>query len=154
MTQETRLHRLQAELLEILPESAAWIPQSHRPEIAPSNGDREYWFEVPSPRSGDRHLVVLLRRDGDVQVEYHIAGRQGSPFECLFLISANEEDEALREVARLVEGLLTERVVLALEKGFWRGGRKFVEAAQLTERERRKLSWITSWHGTYDWPTR
>jgi hypothetical protein len=140
------------ELRKVLPDSESWAPQSHTP--GHTEDGREYWFEISARPPRPQRLVVLLRRDGDLQVEYHIEGRRGSPFEALFIIPDSGEEAAFGEVARLIEGLLTERLVLAYTKGVWRGGRTFLEATQLTEATRRKLAWVTSWSGTYDWPAK
>ena len=34
---------------------------------------------------------MRLRSDGDVQVEYHVAAKRGTPFEALFLVPPGEE---------------------------------------------------------------
>ncbi len=151
MTQEERLTGLQSALAKVLPDSRAWVPQSGDLPQSSAHAEREYWFDVPSPhRPEQQSLVVLLRSDGDIQVEYHLAGVHGSPFEALFSIPGGDEEKGIEEVVRLVHGLLTERLVLAMDQRWWRGGRLFLPAAQLDQGQSHKLSWVTSWRGTYD----
>ena len=152
MAAAARLKRLQGALVEVLPESSAWVPQGGPASGRPSSAEPEYWLGVASPVRPERqHLVILLRSDGDVQVEYHLAAVEGSPFEALFSIPDDREAEALEEVARFVRDLLTERLVLAMDPRRWRGGRLFLLAEQLSERRPGELAWVTSWRGTYDW---
>jgi len=95
---------------------------------------------------------VVLRWDGDIQVEYHIAGKPGSPFEALFPLPPDEEAQVIEAVSVFVADLLAERLVLADEKGFFKGGRRFVSPGSLTESGCRSFRWTTSWRGTFDWP--
>ena len=107
--------------------------------------------EVRSPaRPTVQHLRILLRHDGDIQVEYHDANKSGSPFELLFILEAGHEEEAIKQVSLFVADVLSERLVLVYSKGVFRGGRRFLIPA-LTEANRRHLKWSTSWLGTYDW---
>jgi hypothetical protein len=111
----------------------------------------DYWLEIGSPvRPTVQRLVVLLRPDGDIQVEYHLRRERETSYEALFVIPDGEESQAIGEVAEFVHALVTERVILACERGFLRGGRKFIAPDEL-ERERGRLLWATSWRGTYDW---
>ena len=151
MTGAARLKGLQGALLEVLPESSAWVPRGGPAPGRPSPGEPEYWLDVASPLHPERQrLVILLRSDGDIQVEYHLAGVEGSPFEAIFSIPDDREAEALEEVARFVRDLLTERLVLAMDPRRWRGGRLFLRPEQLSERRPGELAWVTSWRGTYD----
>jgi hypothetical protein len=95
--------------------------------------------------------VILLRHDGDIQVEYHIANKKGTPFEALFPLSKGQEAEVIENVSAFVADLLSERLVLAYAKSWLKGGRRFLVAPNITESERHTLRWITSWFGTYDW---
>jgi hypothetical protein len=148
MAQEDRLHLLDEALARAVPESRAWARRAWpETEAIPT----EYSIDVPSPlRAEAQHLTILLRHDGDIQVEYHIAGERGSPFEALFIID-DQATDAIDEVARFVAELLSEKAILAYAKGFWRGGRRFLAPSVLTESARRELLWTTSWRGTYDW---
>jgi len=108
----------------------------------------------PNPRLQLTGASQLLHGQGRLQLKdtkaavAHIAPTAGKCVCCKRLHASRGE------VARFVEGLTPEPVVRSvLEKGFWRAGRKFLEATQLTEQKRARLSWITSWRGTYDWPT-
>lgn len=97
----------------------------------------------------------MLRWGGDIQVEYHICDKPGSPFEALFPVPKGEEAEVIEAVSVFVADLLAERPVLGYEKGFFKGGRRFDTPGPLTESRRCKFRWTTSWLGTFDWqPTR
>jgi hypothetical protein len=96
-------------------------------------------------------LTILLRHDGDIQVEYHIAGQRGSPFEQLFVFKDDQAANAVDDVARCVAALLSEQLILGYAKGLFRGGPRFFAPSFLTDSIRRQLRWITSWRATYDW---
>ena len=149
MAQEHRLHLLDEALALAVPESRAWARRAWpENEAFPT----EYSIDVPSPlRPEAQHLTILLRHDGDIQVEYQIAGERGSPFEALFVINDDQAADAIDEVARFVADLLSEKGILAYAKGFWRGGRRFLAPSILTDSARPELLWTTSWRGTYDW---
>ena len=36
-------------------------------------------------------------------------------------------------------------------RGWLTGGSEFVEPTELTPERRRRLEWVASWRGTYDW---
>jgi hypothetical protein len=145
--QEDRLKHLENALAHVLPGYRA-----SRSESPVSSSSRDYWFEVPSPlRPELQRLVILLRSDGDIQVEYHVAGKPGSPFEELFDVPAGQEMPAIEEVIQFVRDLTTERLVLAYARGVFQGGRRFLTPNSVGEHERRNLQWVTSWQGTYDW---
>jgi hypothetical protein len=134
-------------LARAIPESREW----GRGQSPAGTGDFEYWVEVRSPaRPTVQRLRILLRHDGDIQVEYHIAEKSGSPFELLFVLEAGHEKEAIKQASLFVADVLAERVVLAYGKGLFKGGRRFL-IPPLAEANRRHLKWSTSWLGTYDW---
>jgi hypothetical protein len=134
-------------LARAIPESREW----RRGQSPADTGDFEYWVEVRSPaRPTIQHLRILLRHDGDIQVEYHDANKYGSPFELLFILEAGHEEEAIKQASSFVADVLAERLVLVYSKGVFRGGRRFMIPA-LAEANRRQLKWSTSWLGTYDW---
>jgi hypothetical protein len=138
-------------LATVLPEAGSWVLEGGNSPEDLASGEPEAWFDLASPiRPEQQRLVVLLRRDGDIQVEYHVAGVEGSPFEALFSIPAGHEGNAIAEVARFVHGLVVEHLVLAMDPRAWRGGRLFLEAGRLGESPPGRLSWVTSWRGTYD----
>lgn len=122
-----------------------------RTQPAPNTGNSGYSIEIQSPvRPVARRLRVHLRHDGDIQAEFHIEGKPGSPFECLFVLQAGHEEEAIERVSRFVTDLITERIVLAYAKGILKGGRRFLVPG-LAESDRRHLKWTSSWLGTHDW---
>jgi hypothetical protein len=98
-------------------------------------------------------LNILLRHDGDIQIEYHISDKRGSPFEMLIVLAEGQEPAAIEEASLFVADLLAERLVLADAKGLLGGGRRFLKPDTVTKSDRRSYSWITSWLGTFDWPT-
>ena len=136
-----------------VPESSGWTRESF-PVTSDSRGESEYRIEVRSPlKPSVQRLNILLRHDGDIQVEYHITDKHGSPFEMLIVLPEGQEDAAIEEASLFVADLLAEHLVLAHAKGLFRGGRRFIKPGSLTESDRRSFSWITSWLGTFDWPT-
>jgi len=150
VNQEERIRLLEDALSRAIPESHAWA----RGKLPSFSGGPEFWTEARSPlRPTIQCLKVVLRWDGDIQVEYHIAGKTGSPFEALFPLPPGEEAEVIGAVSVFVADLLAERLILADEKGFLKGGRRFVTPGSLTESGRRNFRWTTSWLGTFDWPT-
>jgi hypothetical protein len=137
-----------------IPESKGWKRENF-PVTSDSRRQSEYSIEIQSPlKPAVQRLNVLLRHDGDIQVEYHIANKRGSPFELLVGLPEGEEAPAIEEVSLFVADLLAERLVLAYAKGLFSGGRRFIKPGSLLmESDRRGFSWITSWLGTFDWPT-
>jgi hypothetical protein len=134
-------------LARAIPESREW----RRGQSPAGTGDFEYWVEVRSPaRPTVQRLRILLRHDGDIQVEYHIVGKSGNPFEVLFVLEAGHEKEAITQASLFVADVLAERLVLVYSKGVFRGGRRFL-IPPLAEANRRHLKWTTSWLGTHDW---
>lgn len=151
MNQSDRARQLDDALASVLPESRAWTRHHPTAASASSLDPLGYWLEIDSPvRPGDQRLVVLLRPDGDIQVEYHVRGRREEPFEALFPIPDGREAEAIKEVAEFVRDLVAERLTLAYARGFLRGGRRFIAPDELA-RDRPQFLWATSWRGTYDW---
>ena len=105
---------------------------------------------VDERTAGPKRLAVVVRPDGDVQVEFHVGGRPGSPFEALFVIPAGAEENAVREIADFVTSLVDETIVLVYDDHPVRGGRRWVPAAEL---DRTKgVAFASSWHGSFDRP--
>jgi hypothetical protein len=122
------------------------------PGTSASRGELSYRIEVRSPlRPLVQRLNILLRPDGDIQVEYHVSDKRGSPFETLIVLADGQEAAAIEEASGVVADLLAERLVLAQSEGPFRGDIRFLKPSSL--QDRRRLSWITSWLGTFDWPT-
>ena len=135
------------------PESGGWTRESF-PATSDPRRESEYSIEVRSPlKPAVQRLHILLRPDGDIQVEYHIANKRGSPFEMLIALPEGQEAAAIEGASIFVADLLAERLVLAYAKGLFSGGSRFIEPGLLRESDRRSFSWITSWLGTFDWPT-
>jgi len=140
LSQEKRAHLLDEALSKI---SVPWRRESFAEPL-------ELLMEVVSPtRPDQQRLVVLLRRDGDIQVEYHVAGKRGSPFE-LLLGACDEYEQCVAEAARIVADLIAERLVLAYDGSFWKGGRRFLKPSEGTTEIRNDLKWITSWQASHD----
>jgi hypothetical protein len=136
-------------LLRAIPESGAWV----RVRTSARSDEPQYWIEVRSPlRPSTQHLNILLRHDGEIQIEYHFTVKSGSPFEMLIPLVAGRELAGIEEATLFVADLLAERLVLVHTKGVFRGGRRFLNPCSLTESARRDLSWITSWLGNFDYP--
>jgi hypothetical protein len=149
VSHDERRKLLEHALADVLPDPPGWTSGSVDP--ADPDGAPDHWLEVASPVRPDvQQLVVLLRRDGDIQVEYHVAEKRGSPFEALFLAPDHQEGLVIDAVARFVGDLVSERLVLAYARGLFRGGRAFVSPAELGRIPPARLSWVTSWRGTFD----
>ncbi len=134
-------------LTRAIPDSRGWT----RRQAPADSHEFEYSVEVRSPtRPAVQHLTILLRHDGDIQVEYHIAEKSGSPFELLFVLKAGHEEEVIKRASQFVADILAEQLVLVYSKGVFKGGRRFL-IPPLAEASRRHLKWSTSWLGTYDW---
>jgi len=147
VNQYGRKRLLDETLADVISESGEWT----RGQSPAGRDASEYWVEVQSPvRPTVQHLRILLRHDGDIQVEYHVAGKSGSPFELLFLLEAGHEEEEVKRASQFVADVLAERLVLAYRRGIFKRGRQFLLPAQ-AEACRRHLKWSTSWLGTYDW---
>lgn len=138
-------------LAHSIPESVEW-----KREIFPPHpkvrGESTYYIQVDSPtRPEEQKLALELRYDGDIQVEYHMKGDRGSPYETFFPILAGRELIVIKGIAEFVKAIVAEEIVLSYWTGFFKGGRRFVEPKSLEKSDRRKLSWVTSWRGTFDW---
>ena len=150
MTHEERWLLLVAALASALPESREWdrVPPSEGSGDGPTP---DSWLDVPSAtRPKEQSLTVRLRSDGDLQVEYHVAGRRGTPFEALFPVPPGEEVAVSTAVAHFVSDLVSERLVLAYTRGIVGGGRQFLALEQLAISPPSRLSWVTSWRGSFD----
>ena len=152
MNNQDRWRILAAALASVLPESRSWSRGAT--DGSESQGSpQEHWIEVESPiRAGTQRLAVRLRHDGDIQVEYHIAGRRGTPFEALFVVPEGQEVAVSTTVAHFVSDVVQEHLVLAYARGLVGGGRRFLHlfSEQLAMIPPRELSWVTSWLGTFD----
>ncbi len=95
VNQEERIRLLDDALSRAIPESSAWA----RGKLSSFAGEPEFWTEVRSPlRPTIQCLKVVLRWDGDIQVEFHIANKPGSPFEALFPLPSEKEAEVIGAV--------------------------------------------------------
>ncbi len=102
----------------------------------------EEWAE------GSKRLTVAVRPDGDAQVELHLPGRRGSPFEALFIIAEGSEEAAVDEICSFVGRVLDERTVLAMDGRTFRGGQRWLRPDQLSTL--RNLEFAASWRGSFD----
>jgi len=153
INQQDRIRLLDEALARAIPASSGWTREAF-PATRYSDGETTYCVEVRSPQRPDfQKLSIVLRHDGDIQVEYHIADRRGSPFEMLIVLPEGEEVAAIEVASHFVADLVAERLVLVITKGFFRGGNYFLNPTSLTESDRRNSAWIASWLGTFDWPT-
>ncbi len=108
--------------------------------------------EILPAESGERRrLEVWCRGPADLEVAFHVPGKQGSPFEQVIAGPAAEEDAVLEAAVRFVADLVRERRVLAWDRRLLRGGRRFLEAGELAPETRRRLAWVVSWRGTWNW---
>ncbi|HUR93884.1 MAG TPA: hypothetical protein VMY76_04845 [Gemmatimonadales bacterium] len=151
MNQEERLSLLEEALARRLPGQGQWQSVDRGQDTTELEEAREYQYEIRSDRSEAQRLVVLLRSDGAVQVEYH-AEKPGSPFEALFPVDDGKEAATVEQVAAFVADLLGEQLVLGYAKGFWTGGRQFLRPHEVDPPDGRRIRWVTSWRGTHDWP--
>ena len=111
-------------------------------EGPPSNATIQEWSKGP------KQLRIELRADGDIQVEFHVAAKGGSPFEAMFAIPDGEEEPASEDIADFVEKILDERIVLVMDARLFRGGQRWVSPDKIPEF--RKVKFVCSWSGTYD----
>lgn len=81
----------------------------------------------PEPRvirewtKDSKRLCVVLRDDGDVQVEFHIEGQRGSPLSSSMLPRTNPRRRQRRKIETFVQDLVEKRLVLALDNRPIRG---------------------------------
>lgn len=101
---------------------------------------------IPHPTGSPiEKLVVRANNDGDIDVEVHVPGRSGSPFVQHY--PGSEDPDLLPAVARFVSDSLHGRTVLAMRKGWMRGGREFLDRAELRRRGPVRYAWTVSWPG-------
>jgi hypothetical protein len=105
---------------------------------------------VDERTAGPKRLAVVVRPDGDVQVEFHVPGRPGSPFEALFTIPTGAEENAAREISDFVMNLVDEKIVLVYDDHLLRGGRGWVPSAEIDRTK--DVAFAASWHGSFDRP--
>ncbi len=148
---DDRLRLLDQALAQRVPQSTTW-PRFQRAFAAPNPGT-DFWIEHPPlDQNADQHLVVLLRRDGAVQVEWHVTEKRGSPFELFMACDREPVAEVIDAAAEFVATVVQEETVLAYHGGFWRGGRRFLSAHEVAGARRDKhLQWMVSWNGTHTW---
>jgi hypothetical protein len=138
-------------LSEAIPESRNWEPVwAHQP-------DGESWWVETSYRAAPdgRKLGIYISAAGDVTVSFFVGptGVGRGPYEGQLALPEGEEEEAdaLEDTARFVADLVEERLVLVHRRGWLTAGSEFIEPAELTPERRRRLEWVASWCGTYDW---
>lgn len=99
---------------------------------------------------GRKRLSVVVRPDGDVQVEFHVRGRRGSPFEALFTVTEGSEEAAGDEICTFVGKILDEQTVLAVDGRLFRGGQRWLAPDELATLG--NLEFAASWRGSFDRP--
>ena len=145
-TVESRLAILDKALAAKLPEAAQW-PREQRVFPDPKPGT-DIWIETRNPAG--QHLALLLRRDGDVQVSWEVPAR--GVYELFLAVPEDEYEEGVTEAAAFVSNVINERVVLAWDGSFFRGGRRFIPTAEVAQaRAKRTIKWMASWGATHDW---
>ncbi|HET7549766.1 MAG TPA: hypothetical protein VFK04_00655 [Gemmatimonadaceae bacterium] len=128
----------------VLPESRDWEREWSR------YGWSVETFSSTAPDG--RKLAVGI--GGHEITVYFFVGPTGTgrgPYEANGTVPEGDETGFLEEGARFVADLVEERLVLVSRQGWLRGGTDFIEPAELTPELRRRLEWIASWRGTYDW---
>jgi hypothetical protein len=147
---EKRQQLAEDALARRVPSSTSWSHSRRQFESPPGT---DIWFEYPSPdqRQG-QHLVLLLRRDGVVQVEWHVAVKKGSPFELFLPTDRDPVETVIDEAAQFVADVLRDDVVLAYQGGWIGGGGRFLERHEVPGARRDlRFLWIVSWNGTPCW---
>jgi hypothetical protein len=135
------------------PGSLTWERKRYAPPSDTLDKEVAYCIEVPSPvQLRDRFMVIQLRHDRDIQVEYHVDGERKKPFETFFVHPAGQEKDAIESIVAFVADILAERLVLVDTKSIF-GERRFVKRDSLSDLDRRRLSRSISWLGSYDWQT-
>jgi hypothetical protein len=135
---------LERTLADVLPESREWV----------RHVDQGIWrVEIVSPTQIDGRKLIVELRGAELAIGFYVGpvGVGSAPYELNADISEGREAETIHDIAEFVADLLNERLVLVVRRGFWRGGREFLESSKLTPSRRRGLKWIASWCGTYDW---
>ena len=133
-----------------IPDSRRWERKLY-PSTPNTPGEFSYNIQLSSPvRRNGQSLVVQLRHDGDIQVEYHVDDDRKNSFETLFILPVGQESDAIEGIARFVADILAERLVLVRPKSIF-GQTRFLEQSSLTEPHRGRVRSITSWLGTFDW---
>jgi hypothetical protein len=147
---DDRSRLLDESLIRRFPEAGQWQRFQQAFDDPPGI---DSWAEYPTlEKRGDQHLVVLLRRDGAVQVEWHVRGKRGSPFEVFMPADQDPIREIIAEAVEFVAQVVSENIVLAYHNSFFRGGRRFLTPAEVPGARRdRHFSWTVSWNGTHTW---
>src|SRR5262245_27926140 len=112
-SQEEKIGLLDDALARLVPDSRTWERTLYASSPNTSYpGEDSYHIRVssPVPRNG-QSLVVQLRYDGDIQVEYHIDGERRNSFESFFVLPVGEERDAIEAIAGFVADVLAERLV-------------------------------------------
>jgi len=137
-----------------IPDSRRWERKLYpSTPNTPAPSEFSYYIQLSSPvRRNGQSLVVQLRHDRDIQVEYHVDDDRKHSFETFFILPVGQERDAIEAIAHFVADILAERLVLVRPKSMFEKTR-FLEQGSLTESNRGRARSITSWLGTFDWPT-
>lgn len=125
------------------------------PEVTINVRTNEDTIEI-APASGPTglRLEVRVRSTADLEVAFVVPSKTGSPFEQVFVGPPEEEDAVVEEVVGFVADLVAERMVLAWDARWFRGGRRFLRIDELTPDALRHLAWVISWGRSHDWNAR
>ena len=135
-----RIELLDRQIARLLPEAAGWS-RGQETFPAPSAGT-DIWIEPP-PARDDQRLLLLLRRDGDMQVAWHVPNH--SDFECFFVVAEEEYEQGISAALSLVADVLAERVVLVHDTSWFSMRGSFVPLEELdVRRQGRGIAWIRS----------
>jgi hypothetical protein len=100
-------------------------------------------WTVPS-----RRLCLVVREDGDVDVQLHVANQPGSPFEAHFAIPDGDERDASVSIGRFIADILQERILYGLGSRFRSGTHGWLRRDNVPTHVRPGT--LVSWHGTVD----
>lgn len=131
---------------------AEQLRQHLNPETAAVSVARDDTIAI-APPSGDsgRLIEVRVRDVADLEVAFFVPTKPGSPFEQVFTGPPEDADMVLHEAVTFVCDLIADRVVLAWDSRPFRGGRRFLNASDLTPAALRHFAWVVSWRGGRDW---
>jgi hypothetical protein len=151
MTTDDASTLLDEALARRIPESRDWV-RGQQTFGNPKPGT-DFWVEFPPINQKEKqHIVILLRRDGAVQIEWHVTGKRGSPFELFMPCDHDDIAQIIDAASEFIADVLREDVVLAYRNGFWRGGRRFLKIEEIAEaRNAADYEWMVSWNGTHTW---
>ncbi len=97
-----------------------------------------------------RRIEIRVRDDTDIDVAFHVPEKRGSPFEQVITGPSEDAAAVQASVVEFVSDLVAERTVLAMDRRFFKGGRRFIQLSGLRPAGLKYVSWVVSWQGTHD----